>query len=38
MVHITVLKMTSEKGSPWYTLVFRGIGCDVQSGGSDEGL
>ena len=32
MVHITVLKMTSEKGSPWYTPVFRGIDWDVQSG------
>ena len=31
MVHITVLKMTPEMGSPWYT-VFRGIGWDVQLG------
>ena len=32
MVHITVLKMTPEKRSPWYTPVFRRIGWDVQSG------
>ena len=33
MVQITVLKMTLEKESPWYTPVFRGIGWDVQSVG-----
>ena len=32
MAHITVLKLTPEKGSPWYTPVLRGIGWDVQSG------
>ena len=32
MVHITVLMMTPDKESSWYTQVFRGIGWDVQSG------